>query len=92
MWVRRARLSGTYLAMHQRKKALTAAFPLVRVLSVLVGDTGFEPVTLSSWRFRQRRPAQRRHGGCRPDQRLGLQRMLGHAGHFMIIFGYLRST
>jgi hypothetical protein len=48
MWVRRARLSGTYLAMYQMKEGLTAAFPLVRGLSVLVGDTGFEPVT--SWR------------------------------------------
>jgi hypothetical protein len=46
LWVRRARPSGMYLAIHQ-KKALTAAFPLVRGLSVLVGDTGFEPVTSS---------------------------------------------
>jgi hypothetical protein len=29
------------------KKAPTAAFPLVRNLSVWVGDTGFEPVTSS---------------------------------------------
>jgi hypothetical protein len=47
MSVRRVRLSGTYLAMHQIKRPLTAAFPLVRDLSALVGDTGFEPVTSS---------------------------------------------
>jgi hypothetical protein len=41
------RLSGTYLAMSRTKKPLTAAFLLVRGLSVLVGDTGFEPVTSS---------------------------------------------
>jgi hypothetical protein len=41
----RARLSGTYLAMHQ--EALTAVFLLVKGLSMLVGDTGFEPVTSS---------------------------------------------
>ena len=29
------------------EKALTAAFSLVRAISVLVGDTGFEPVTSS---------------------------------------------
>ena len=47
MWVCGAWLSGMYLAMHQMKKALTAAFLLVRGLSGLVGDTGFEPVTSS---------------------------------------------
>jgi hypothetical protein len=47
MWVRRDRLSGTCRAVHQLKRSLTAAFPLVRGLSVLVGDTGFEPVTSS---------------------------------------------
>ena len=40
-------LSGTDLAIRQAEKALTAAFPLVRGLSMLVGDTGFEPVTSS---------------------------------------------
>jgi hypothetical protein len=47
MWVCRAWLSGTYLAMHQMKKAPTAVFLLVRGLSVSVGDTWFEPVTYS---------------------------------------------
>jgi hypothetical protein len=42
-----ARLSGTYLAMSRKQKPLTDTFLLVRGLSVLVGDTGFEPVTSS---------------------------------------------
>ena len=47
MWGHRAWLSGTNLALHQMKKALTAVFLLVRGLFELVGDTGFEPVTSS---------------------------------------------
>jgi hypothetical protein len=47
LWAFPARLSGTYLAMSRKQKPLTAAFLLVRGLSVLVGDTGFEPVTSS---------------------------------------------
>jgi hypothetical protein len=42
-----ARLSATYLALHRKQKPLTALFLLVRGLSGLVGDTGFEPVTSS---------------------------------------------
>ena len=44
-------LSGTYLALHQMKKTLTAVFLLaLGAYLCVVGDTGFEPVTLSSWR------------------------------------------
>src|SRR5687768_3415743 len=45
--VRNRFASSTYVARYEPKRLLVPVFPLVRGRSVLVGDTGFEPVTSS---------------------------------------------